>query len=61
MGINDFREKIIVSWGKKLLPGVKPLCEVIFSLVSLKPASTVFFFFFAPKNHSNILYGVKKR
>jgi hypothetical protein len=27
------------------LPGVKPLCEVIFSLVSLKPASTVFFSF----------------
>jgi hypothetical protein len=27
---------------------------------SLKPASTVFFFF-APKNYSNFLYGVEKR
>jgi hypothetical protein len=28
---------------------------------SLEPASTVFFFFFVPKNHSNSLYGVEKR
>jgi hypothetical protein len=29
-------------------------------LFTLKPASTVLFFF-APKKHSNILYGVEKR